>query len=197
MKIAPLTIEHAPRVAQIHASALAGDFLPSLGTGFLTELYRGILGLELGFGFVALTEGAVAGFVIASEDTSALFSTLLRARFLPLGLRVAATLLRKPRLLANVLETFTYPKHEGRVNVPAELVVIAVDGTLRSEGAGAALCGALDNAFRQRGIARYKVTVNQSNNGANRFYERQGFELAYSFTLYKRGWNLYTRTLPV
>jgi len=195
MEIRTLTIAHAPRIAAIHAAALAGDFLPSLGAGFLTELYRGILGQGLGFGFVGMEGSAVAGFVIASEDTSALFRTVMRSRFVPLGLRLVPAVVRRPRLIGNIIETFTYPEQEGAVPVPAELVVIAVDASLRSKGMGAALCMALDDTFRQRGITRYKVTVNQSNEGANRFYRRQGFELAYSFTLYKRGWNLYTRTL--
>jgi ribosomal protein S18 acetylase RimI-like enzyme len=195
MTIAKLRVDHAARVADIHARALAGDFLPSLGVGFLTELYRGILGLGLGFGFATLVDNRVAGFVLASEDTSALFRTVLRRRAIPLGLRLAPALLRRPSLVRNIIETFTYPQHESAVPVSAELVVIAVDTAQRGAGIGAALCSALDADFRRRGITRYKVTVNQSNDGANRFYKRQGFELAHAFTLYGRAWNLYTRTL--
>jgi ribosomal protein S18 acetylase RimI-like enzyme len=195
MTIAELSIDHAPRVAEIHAAALAGDFLPSLGAGFLTELYRGILGLGLGFGFVTLAGDQVAGFVLASDDTSALFRTMLRRRAVPLGLRLVPALLRRPALMRSIIETFSYPEQEGAVPVAAELVVIAVDAAQRSAGMGAALCSALDDEFCRRGITRYKVTVNKGNDGANRFYKRQGFELAHSFTLYRRPWNLYTRTL--
>jgi ribosomal protein S18 acetylase RimI-like enzyme len=195
MRIEPMTLGHTQRMAEIHAQALAGDFLPSLGVGFLAELYRGILGLGLGFGFVAGDGKDIGGFVIASEDTSRLFRSVLMRRSIPLGLRLVPALARRPMLLRNIIETFTYPEHEGALPIPAELVVIAVDATRRGQGAGAALCAALDAEFRRRSIRRYKVTVNQSNDGANRFYVRQGFELAYSFRLYGRGWNLYTRDL--
>ncbi len=195
MEIRSLALEDAPRVAAIHATALAGDFLPSLGVGFLTELYRGILGMKLGFGFVAETDGQVTAFVLGSDDTSALFRKVMLARAVPLGLRLAPALMRRPSLLRHVVETFTYPEQEGAVPVKAELVVIAVDSRVRGAGIGAALCAALDASFRERGVSQYKVTVNQSNEGANRFYLRHGFALAYSFRLYGRGWNLYTRTL--
>ncbi len=195
MSVERLTIGHARRIAEIHARALAGDFLPSLGVPFLAELYRGILGLGLGFGFVTVSGAAVTGFVIASDDTSALFRTVMMKRAMPLGLRLLPALLRRPTLLRNIIETFTYPGQEGKVAIAAELVVIAVDATTRGQGQGALLCDTLDADFRQRGITRYKVSVNQSNEGANRFYRRQGFALADSFRLYGRGWNLYTRTL--
>lgn len=191
----PLTVDHAWRIAEIHAQALAGDFLPSLGVPFLAELYRGILGLGLGFGFVTTRGEAVTGFVIASDDTSALFRTVMMKRAIALGLRLLPALLRRPTLLRNIIETFTYPEKEGHVPVAAELVVIAVDASTRGHGQGALLCDALDADFRRRGITRYKVTVNQGNDGANRFYRRQGFVLADSFSLYGRGWNLYTRAL--
>ena len=195
MSVEPLTIAHAGRVAEIHAQALAGDFLPSLGVSFLSELYRGILGMRLGFGYVAVSAGQVAGFVLGSDDTSALFRTVMLRRAVPLGLRMVPAVVRHPGLLRKIIETFTYPQQEGSVAVAAELVVIAVDARLRSKGVGAQLCDALDDDFRRRGIKQYKVTVNQSNDGANRFYLRQGFRLADSFRLYGRGWNLYTRTL--
>jgi len=195
MSIEPLAAAHAPRIAEIHAEALAGDFLPSLGVRFLIALYRAILDLRLGFGFVAVDAGQVVGFVLASADTSALFRRALLRRGPALAWGLLPALLRRPALIGNLLQTFAYPQREGNVDAPAELVVIAVDAARRNSGVGAALCRALDEDFARRGVARYKVTVNADNAGANRFYRRLGFESAYSFTLYGRQWNLYTRSL--
>lgn len=195
MNIEPLALAHAPRIAAIHASALAGDFLPSLGVGFLTRLYEGILSLGLGFGFVAREDGLVAGFVLGSEDTSVLFRQALLRRALPMGIAMLPALLRRPSLIRNIVETFTYPAQEGAAAVTAELIVIAVDAGWRSQGVGAALCAALDAEFKARRIAAYKVTVNQSNDGANRFYLRQGFAQAHAFRLYGRVLKLYVKTL--
>jgi ribosomal protein S18 acetylase RimI-like enzyme len=196
VNIEPLSPAHAQRAAEIHAQALAGDFLPSLGVSFLSELYRSILGLGLGFGFVAVDSVRIVGFVLASDDTTMLFRQVLRRRAIPLALRLLPAVLRRPLLLRNIIETFTYPEQEGSAPVKAELVVIAVAAEARSKGVGAALCTALDASFRHKAIAQYKVTVNESNEGANRFYRRQGFTLADSFCLYGRRWNLYTKALP-
>ena len=195
MNVQPLERAQARRIAEIHAEALKGDFLPSLGVRFLTELYRGMLDLGLGFGFVAVESGRVVGFVIASEDTSRLFRSVMLRRALPLGWHILPALVRRPALLGNVLQTLSYTRQEEAVTVTAELLVIAVDPEQRSHGLGAALCRALEQEFRRRGRGQYKVTVNQGYDGANRFYRRQGFALAHSFRLYGRLWNLYTRTL--
>lgn len=192
--IIPLRREHAARVAELHCTALAGDFLPSLGKDFLTVFYQGVLDLQVGFGFVAMEEGQPVGFVLGSADTSALFKQVAVSRAIPFGLRVIAAVLRQPRLIANVFETFLYPSKE---NVPekAELVVIGFEAAYRGRGLGRQLVNALDDAFRAQQIRSYKVTVLQSNSDANNFYQVLGFQRALEFELYRKKWNLYTRTI--
>lgn len=192
--IVPLQLEHAARVAEIHCAALAGDFLPSLGKEFLTIFYRGVLELEVGFGFVELKEREPVGFVLASSDTSALFKQVMTSRAIPLGLRVIAAVIRRPGLVGNVLETFLYP---GKEDVPekAELVVIGIDAAYRGRGLGRQLVDALNDAFRARRIQSYKVTVLQTNLGANGFYQKLGFKRALEFELYRKKWNLYTHDI--
>ena len=79
----------------------------------------------------------------------------------------------------------------------AELVVIAVGAEARNRGSGHVLVQALETELRQVGVTSYKVTVLQSNSGANRFYQREGFELASKFDLYGKSWNLYTHSLGI
>jgi len=196
MNLEPLDVRSAPRIAQIHTVALAGDFLPSLGAPFLTQLYRGILELELGFGHVAVDDSGVIGFVLGSVDTERLLRTVMMRWAWSLGWSMLPALWRRPALVKYALQTLTYTQREAAVSARAELVVIAVDAAKRSQGAGTALCEALEADFRRQGIREYKVTVNADNEGANRFYERQGLSLAYSFHLYDRLWNLYTRAVP-
>ena len=206
----PMQASHARRVAEIHASALPGDFLPSLGTGFLCVFYRAALESGAAFGFVQEAGGRVGGFVLGSADTGRLFHRVILRAALPLGWAALPAILRRPSLLARVAETFLYPQREAsargapaqEVRVQeavaqeaAELVVIAVDSQLRGQGSGQALVRALDEAFLAQGVHSYKVTVLQSNPGANRFYQRLGFCLAGQFKLYGKRWNLYTRSL--
>jgi ribosomal protein S18 acetylase RimI-like enzyme len=54
------------------------------------------------------------------------------------------------------------------------------------------LVNALNAAFRAQGVQSYKVTVLQSNQGANSFYRALGFQPTLEFELYKKKWNLYT-----
>lgn len=191
MRVAPLGADHLPAVAHLHAGALAGDFLPSLGEPFLRTFYQAALRLGLAFGFVVEGEGELYGFVLGSADTSALFRKTVLSAGPALAWAALPAVLRRPGLLLKVAETFLYPSREAAVPQPAELLVIAVSEERRGQRIGEALVSALSQAFCERGIPAYKVTVLQQNAGANRFYQRLGFRLAGSFNLYRRGWNLY------
>jgi ribosomal protein S18 acetylase RimI-like enzyme len=195
MRIEPLTGSHLDAVCEIHIRALQGDFLPSLGHNFLEILYAGILGLGLGFGFVATEQGETVGFVLASLDSRDLFGRLIFKRGPTLAIRAALAVLRKPWLAPRVVETFLYPARGGHVPYKAELIALAVQDTNRGQGVGEALVNSLHEEFRRLGVDGYKVTVYRSNEGANRFYRRMGGQFAHGFTLYGREWNLYTYRL--
>jgi ribosomal protein S18 acetylase RimI-like enzyme len=193
--IIPLQREHAARVAELHCAALAGDFLPSLGQGFLTVFYEGVIDLGVGSGFVAIEDGRPVGFVLGSADTNVLFERVVASRAVALGWRAIPAVIRKPALVANVLETFLYPGKEDAVPEKAELVVIGFEAAYRGRGLGRGLVNALNNAFRAQGVRSYKVTVLQENLCANSFYHALGFQPAIEFELYKKKWNLYTLDL--
>jgi ribosomal protein S18 acetylase RimI-like enzyme len=185
---------HVSAIARLHAEALAGDFLPSLGPSFLTTLYRSMLELNLGFGFVARgTADDVAGFVMATEDSRSLFRQLITRRFFRLTWQVGVALVHHPRLVVRAVETFLYPSKEGTDTPAAELLVIVVRARDRSKGIGVALVDCLDQSMRQRRIAQYKVTVLAANEAAQKFYRRLGFALAGHFVMYGRPWNLFVR----
>ena len=186
-------VEQAEEVAALHKESLAEDFLPRLGQSFLEALYRGMIELELAWGWVALEEGRITGFVVATADSRHFFGQLIKRRALSLSWAVARALLRHPRLIVPTLETFLYPSREGKDLAPAELIVIAVRGGQRGVGIGAALVRRLDDSMAERGLSSYKVTVRDSNEGANRFYRRLGFELTKSFPMYRRQWNVYEK----
>jgi ribosomal protein S18 acetylase RimI-like enzyme len=202
VKLLPLTQAHIPVVAQLHTDALAGDFLPSLGEKFLRVFYRAALRSGLAFGFVQVGVAEKPdGFVLASPDTSALFRRVAAGSALALGWAALPAVLRRPALLGKVGETFLYPAREaeaaGAASGCAELLVIAVAPARRSQGTGAALVAALNETFARQGISRYKVTVLAENDGANRFYCREGFQQVSRFIQYGKWWNLYLLTLPV
>lgn len=196
MSLIPVRAVHLEAIAHLHANSLAGDFLPSLGVPFLHAFYRTALQSGTIFGYVDQEDLQVVGFVLASPETSALFRKAILG---PGALRIAwaaiPSLLRQPQLLLKVAETFLYPGREGFAQERAELLVIAVRPDRRGQGVGKDLVNAMNAVFRERGIQSYKVTVLQSNQQANYFYQRLGFRLSGEFRLYRREWNLYTYRL--
>jgi ribosomal protein S18 acetylase RimI-like enzyme len=56
--------------------------------------------------------------------------------------------------------------------------VLAIGCTERRAGAGAALMAAVEAAAAARGCRRMRVVTTDENTGAQRFYERLGYELA-------------------
>lgn len=186
-----MQFEHSYAVARIHADALAGDFLPSLGVTFLHQFYSTVLTERLGFGYVYLANERVDGFILGSVDSSRLFRNMVIKRGIRLGLSAVPAVLRHPAILMKIIETFFYPSKESFVSEKAELMVIAIKPEMRGGGIGRLLVSSLSGEFRQRGIHAFKVTVLQANEGANRFYKKLGFILAGQFRLYSNQWNLY------
>lgn len=195
MPIQPLQQADLPQVAQLHVQSLPGDFLPSLGARFLEVLYTGMLELDLAWGFVARDDGQLHGFVIGTADNQRLFGRLIRARTLGLTAQVMQALLRKPRLIMPTLETFLYPSKEGGSEVAAELLVLAVVGERRGMRIGEQLLRELEQSFVKRGQSAYKLTVLERNTRAQRFYERCGLLRSGSFSLYRKDWVLYCKSL--
>ncbi len=181
-------------VVRLHESALGyRSFLTLFGVEFLERLYRVILERGLGFLVVAQEGGRLLGFILASTDSARLLSVVWRAphRFIPVAVRA---LLRNPRLVRSTFETLLYARKE-QSEVKAELVVIAAAEGARGRGVGSALVRRMEEAFAERGISRYKVTVHREMSGANRFYLKNGMGLERRFVMYGVEWNLYTKAI--
>lgn len=193
--ICVLEKKYASDIAAIHAHSLSGDFLPSLGVSFLTELYKSILELKLGFGFVAYDKKTIQGFVLATTDMQKMFKQVFLKRALHLGLKILPVIIKNPAKILKILETFTYSDKESKTKTKAELIVIAVDREFRNQNIGSSLCLTLNKEFVKQKVKEYKVTVNSNNLGAIKFYKRCGFKFAYHFSLYNREWSLLTKKL--
>lgn len=187
--------KYAPIIAAIHSRSLSEDFLPSLGTPFLTELYKSILELKLGFGFVGKDKKTISGFVLATTDMQKMFKHVFIKKALPLGFKILPSILKNPAKILKIFETFTYSDKESKTSSKAELIVIAVDREFRNQSIGSNLLLTLDAEFVKRGIGEYKVTVISDNLGALNFYKKLGFKFAYNFFLYGKKWSLLIKKL--
>jgi ribosomal protein S18 acetylase RimI-like enzyme len=204
MNITTLATTHAVDAARLHVAGQPGTFLTRLGPEVLTVFYRALPQSATGFGFVLGVPAGeaqpptVVGFVAATTSTGRLFLELgtrhLR-HFLPPLLRCYG---RRPALVGQSLQTLCYPffAHSQTVATQqpaAELLAIMVEPAYRSQGMGTQLIEELVRACQVRQIAALTVTVDSRNEGARRFYARQGFAEEHTFQLYGREMCQYQR----
>jgi ribosomal protein S18 acetylase RimI-like enzyme len=167
-------------MARMHADAMPDAFLPTLGHGFLTRLYRALATDPTAVVLVAEGADGVVGFAAGVLSVGGFYRRFVRHHGTAAAV-VAAPRLADPRVARRVLETVRYPARaaEGVGPVPdAELLSIAVDPAFRASGSGRALVDGVLRGLAERGADHIKVVVGASNEGANHFYERVGFRLA-------------------
>lgn len=198
MQIIPLQPLHAPDTARLHIAGQPGAFLTSLGPAVLAVFYSSLPRSPYGYGFTATEREQILGFVSATTSVGQLFvelGTRRIGRFLP---PLLARFARQPKLMLRSIETLFYPMvaarqdaREGSHHIDdtcstAELLSIMVEPDARGKGVGTLLMDALVAESRRRHIGALDVTVDQTNVGARRFYERNGFVYGRDFTLYGR-----------
>lgn len=193
MKIVNLEERHIEEVVAIHMEALRGDFLPSLGVGFMKALYRGLIASPQTIGYVVLEERKVVGFITGSADSDQLFKGILLREFIPFVFHVGKRALTRPVIIPDIVRTLLYPSLVELEDCTAELISIALAPAYRGRGMGKELVARLETDFLKRGVVRYKVTINKSNEDGNRFYRHLGFSYRATFVLYGKEMNLYVK----
>jgi glycosyltransferase involved in cell wall biosynthesis/ribosomal protein S18 acetylase RimI-like enzyme len=163
----------ARAMAHLHREALPTAFLPTLGQGFMTQLYRGLVADPSTVTLVADRGGRAVGFVAATPSVAASYRRFLARRGVLAGLAAVPALI-DPDVRARAGETASYASATGGLP-DAEILAIAVEPEAREEGVGRALAGVALHGLARRGVAECKVVVGADNEGANRFYERVGF----------------------
>jgi ribosomal protein S18 acetylase RimI-like enzyme len=163
----------AGAIASLHGDSITSGFLASLGPGVLTQIYRGLIADPAGLVLVVRNPaGDPVGFVAGSADTAAFYRRTLRRRSLPLGLAALPALAAQPARLRRMVETLRYPSSVSTGLPAAELLAMAVSEQARSRGLGAMLVGEF---LARLGAPAVRVVVGDDNEGARRFYRRQGF----------------------
>jgi glycosyltransferase involved in cell wall biosynthesis/ribosomal protein S18 acetylase RimI-like enzyme len=163
----------AGALARIHRAALRDAFLSSLGERFLRRLYRAIASDEASVAVVAENGEGVVGFAAGTVSVRGFYRRFFRRHALGSAVNLAPRVLR-PSVARRAWETAAYPADNSELP-ESELLSIAVDPRRTSQGIGALLVKAMLDGLAEHGVDRVKVIVAQGNEGANRFYERQGF----------------------
>lgn len=164
--------EDASALALLHAQSIDTGFLPQLGVRFLRRLYRALIAWPQAVVLVADGGEGPLGFVAGVEDTGRFYRHFAGRHGIPAGLAALPRLLH-PSNVRRAWETLRY--QGGGIDVPGELLSMAVAPSLRGRGLGMRLGGELLEALRARGAPSVKVVVGKDNEVALRAYRNMGF----------------------
>jgi ribosomal protein S18 acetylase RimI-like enzyme len=177
LEIEWLSCSYTSQVAKLHIEGISTGFISSLGVGFVTALYEAIAEDENSFGFVAVEDDKVLGFVAFSTNLSKLYKHIVFKK----GLKFGFILAKKMLSIQNVKKIWSnifYPKRMKQMNLPdAELLSIVVSPEGRGKGIAKQLIEKGFSECANRGIDRVKVLVAADNKPANKLYQKCGFEL--------------------
>ncbi|MFQ5947502.1 MAG: GNAT family N-acetyltransferase, partial [Acidimicrobiia bacterium] len=170
--IRPAQPEDVPVLARLHASSISTGFLSHLGVRFLDRLYRALLGWHGSVVLVADDGSGPIGFVAGVTDIAHFYRHFGRRYGLGAGTAALPRLLR-PSNLVRAWETWRYDG--GDIDVPAELVSMAVAPGARGRGLGIRLGSEFLEAMLGRGSQEVKVVVGAPNARALGAYRKMGF----------------------
>lgn len=174
VEIRPAMTDDARAIANLHLETIDTGFLSSLGSSFLTLLYRSLVTSDSGVvGVAADEDGTVVGFIASAVDTGAFYREFLRRHLVEAVWRLIPALFR-PGTWRRIWETLRYGTVE-HSDVSAELLSLAIAPVARRRGLAKRLVSTLQNEMIARGSAAIKVVVGGDNDQAIRLYAACGF----------------------
>lgn len=176
-KIVLLNKHDSFQAAQLHVLGISTGFISSLGEKFVTALYEAVAEDKNSFGFVAVEDDKVIGFVTFSTNLSKLYKHVVLKK----GFKFIFVLAKKIfswRVIKKVWDNIFYPSKMKKMNMPdAELLSIVVARIGQGRGIGKELIKKGLEECRRRGFDKVKVLVAVENEAANKLYQKCGFEL--------------------
>lgn len=171
--IHPMSPADIPVIVTLQTAFLDGSIVTQLGPGFLTRFHAAALSHGSSRAFIAKGDnGSVVGFVLGSLDVHA-FNGHVKPRVLGAMIRALLSV-ERVGLVASLARMIV--EGEPQPTMPAELLLLVVDPGARRGGVGSGLIGALEGAFAERGVTRYRVAVRSQLAAARAFYEALGFD---------------------
>ncbi|MGD0784739.1 MAG: GNAT family N-acetyltransferase [Sedimentisphaerales bacterium] len=168
--------DNSQQIAKLHISGIPTGFISSLGKEFVEVLYEAIAEDKNSFGFVAVEDDKVLGFVAFSLNLSRLYKYVALKKGFKFAFVLAKRMLSL-QIIKKVWDNLFYPSKMKKMDLPdAELLSIAVAHEGRGKGIAKQLVDAGFEECRKRGIDKVKVLVAADNEAANKLYKKCGFE---------------------
>lgn len=174
----PMATCHAKQIATLHIQGIGTGFISSLGLDFVTALYEAIAEDKNSFGFAALKDGKVLGFIAFSTNLGKLYKYIASKRSFKFGF-ILVRRMCSLKVIKKVIDNILYPGKMRAMNLPdAELLSVVVAENGRGKGIARQLTEKGFEECRKREIDKVKVLVGAENEPANNLYIKCGFELA-------------------
>lgn len=176
--------ETVNNIVSIHLDTFQGFFLTFMGRGFLRLMYQSYVEYSNSGVLVALEDNKPIGFLAYSGDLSGLYKYMIKKRLIFFAWYSLGAFFRKPTVSMRLVRAFLKPSETKREERYIELASIGVDPKAKSKGVGSQLIEELK--------AKVKVDFNEykyitletdalNNEGANHFYQKNGFVLEREF----------------
>lgn len=163
-------------IVTIHLNTFTGFFLAFMGRGFLKQMYQSYCDHEGSGLLVAEDNGKSIGFVAYSSNFSDLYKFMIKTRLVQFGWYSIGAFFRRPSAFMHIIKAFWKPGEVKRKEKYVELSSIGVDPDSKSKGIGSML---IDNLKKLVDFEKYAYITLETdavnNEGAIRFYEKNGF----------------------
>ena len=169
-------------IVSIHLNTFTGFFLTFMGHGFLNLMYRSYAEYNDSGILVAFEEKKPVGFLAYSGDLSGLYKYMIKKRLIPFAWYSLGAFFRKPTVFMRLVRAFLKPGESKREEKYVELASIGVDPNVKSKGVGSQLIDALKAQVDFNEYEYITLETDAVNNeGANHFYQKNGFAIEREF----------------
>ncbi len=189
------------QIVQIHLDTFEGFFLTFMGRGFLTQMYMSYCVHDSSGLYVATEQDEPVGFLAYSDDMSGLYKFMIKKKLIAFAWYSLGAFLRKPKVFLRLIRAFLKPGESKRQENYVELSSIGVKPTAKSNGIGSRLIEELirETNFEKNAYIALETDAEQ-NDGANHFYQKNGFILTRSFITHEgrkmNEYRYYRKELP-
>ena len=163
-------------IVTIHLNTFTGFFLTFMGRGFLKQMYQSYCDHEESGLLVAEDNGKSIGFLAYSSNFSDLYKFMIKTRLIQFGWYSVGAFFRRPSAFMHIVKAFLKPREVKRKEKYVELSSIGVDPDAKSKGIGSML---IENLKKLVDFEKYTCITLETdavnNEGAIRFYEKNGF----------------------
>lgn len=170
------------KLSKLHMVAFPEFFLTQLGLPFLKTLYRGYMEDENSGIIVAEINGKLAGFIAYSNEYSKFYKGLLKRHLIRFAFCSLLAVIRHPSFFKRLLGAFKKSDDVKKEEAYVELASICVNPKAEGKGVGSRLIDKLKEITDFTVYEYINLETDACDNDVvNKFYIKNGFQLARSY----------------